>query len=345
MRIQIVSGHGEVSGGEQMLLRIATASAELGHRVVVVGPRWGELREACAEHNLRYHGLPGASRRSYAGYLVRHLLVRRDALVWANGAMPALAATLTPDPLVVHLHQDLSTAQAAATALVRARARALVVPSHNMQQRIPGSVALSNWTRRLAVRAPVPRGDTLTIGFVGRLSLDKGVDLLAVALDEVATALPKHRIRLLIAGDDRFVPQESASQVAFALGAAKAEIVRLGWVDPAEVYRQAHVCVVPSRWAEPFGLVAAEAMAVGCPLVVSDAGALPEVTGADYPFVFRAGDAGQLSETVASVLTQDCSEQTSALRVRWESEYSPDAGRRRLGELLAWIAASASGVL
>ncbi|MEI6624248.1 MAG: glycosyltransferase family 4 protein [Actinomycetes bacterium] len=335
MHIQLVSGHGEVSGGEQMLLRIASASVELGHQVVVVGPEWGELLGDCAERGLKYHSLPGASRRSYGGYLAKHLLVRRGGLVWANGAMPALAASLTPDPLVIHLHQVSSAAQGRAIAVATARARQVVVPSRSMQAAIPGSLVLSNWTRDLPARPQAPRGRELTIGYVGRLSLDKGVDVLANALDDVAAALPEHNLRLLIAGDSRFVPRGSAARVEAALASTRAEVVRLGWVDPTVVYEQASVCVVPSRWAEPFGLVAAEAMAVGSPLVVSDAGALPEVTGRGYPFIFRAGDSRSLSATIIAALSPDSSDQTGALRTRWEAFFSPESGRRRLAAFLA----------
>jgi glycosyltransferase involved in cell wall biosynthesis len=44
----------------------------------------------------------------------------------------------------------------------------------------------------------------------------------------------------------------------------------------AELYSAADVVVVPS-WAEPFGLVIAEAMAAGRPIVASNAGAIPEL--------------------------------------------------------------------
>ena len=42
------------------------------------------------------------------------------------------------------------------------------------------------------------------------------------------------------------------------------------------LYRIADLCVVPSLY-EPFGLVALEAMACGCPCIVADTGGLREV--------------------------------------------------------------------
>ena len=56
----------------------------------------------------------------------------------------------------------------------------------------------------------------------------------------------------------------------------------LGWIGDDvlhSLYRIADVCVVPSIY-EPFGLVALEAMASGCPCIVADTGGLREVVPA-----------------------------------------------------------------
>ena len=47
-----------------------------------------------------------------------------------------------------------------------------------------------------------------------------------------------------------------------------------------EAMTRAAIVVVPSRWNEPFGLTALEAIACGAPLIVSPRGGLPEVAGA-----------------------------------------------------------------
>jgi UDP-glucose:(glucosyl)LPS alpha-1,2-glucosyltransferase len=46
-----------------------------------------------------------------------------------------------------------------------------------------------------------------------------------------------------------------------------------------EAMTRAAIVVVPSRWNEPFGLTALEALACGAPLIVSSRGGLPEVVG------------------------------------------------------------------
>src|SRR4051794_41641320 len=65
----------------------------------------------------------------------------------------------------------------------------------------------------------------------------------------------------------------------------------LGWVGDDLLHalsRVADLCVVPSLY-EPFGLVALEAMASGCPCVVADTGGLRDVVADCAGLRFRAG--------------------------------------------------------
>ena len=70
-----------------------------------------------------------------------------------------------------------------------------------------------------------------------------------------------------------------------------------------ELYSEAELAVVPSLY-EGFSLPAIEAMCSGTPLVATDGGALPEVTGNDGETVFRCrkGDAGDLATTIKRAL-------------------------------------------
>lgn len=93
-----------------------------------------------------------------------------------------------------------------------------------------------------------------------------------------------------------------------------------------ELYSEAELAVVPSLY-EGFSLPAIEAMCSGTPLVATDGGALPEVTGTDGDTVFRciAGDAGSLAQTLASALDQP----EARARVG-------EAGRQRVLERWTW---------
>jgi glycosyltransferase involved in cell wall biosynthesis len=70
--------------------------------------------------------------------------------------------------------------------------------------------------------------------------------------------------------------------------------------DMADLFGRATICVTPSLY-EGFGLPAAEAMACGAPVVVTDGGALPEVVG-DAGVVVPAGDAAALEAAIAALL-------------------------------------------
>jgi glycosyltransferase involved in cell wall biosynthesis len=113
--------------------------------------------------------------------------------------------------------------------------------------------------------------------FVGRLVSDKGADLAIEAL----AALPfvGRPPVLTIVGDG---PERTALQ---CLAAARGVSDRVKFVGPlighelATVLNQHQILVVPSRWNEPFGLVALEGIACGCVVVGSAGGGLPQAIG------------------------------------------------------------------
>ncbi|MGH7469876.1 MAG: glycosyltransferase [Longimicrobiales bacterium] len=115
---------------------------------------------------------------------------------------------------------------------------------------------------------PFPR-DAVVVGFIGRLETRKGVHDLLRAWAMVARSQP--RAHLLIAGR----------------GPLEAEVVeqtrrleRITFVgyqdDAARVIVRCDIVAVPSHW-EGFGLVAAEALALGKPVVATNASSLPEI--------------------------------------------------------------------
>ena len=141
------------------------------------------------------------------------------------------------------------------------------------------------------------------VGYLGRLSPEKGVDLLLEACAKVRDV----DYRCVIAGDG---PARSELQdLAKRLGLEQ-RVVWLGYVDHAEVaelYPRLHVVVVPSRttpsWKEQFGRVVVEALAAEVPVIVSDSGELPRLVGrTEGGWVFPENDADALARRLREVL-------------------------------------------
>ncbi|NLT26480.1 MAG: glycosyltransferase [Microbacteriaceae bacterium] len=238
----------------------------------------------------------------------------------------------------MHLHQEpRGRAQRALARAARAGALAVLVPSEWMATRVPGARPLVNWTADLPAAKPrsaeadAPR----VVGFLGRPSPDKGVDVLAAAIARLDAAEPG-RWRLLLAGEPRFVDAADRARVEEALAPIAHLVDRPGWIDPADYFARVDVATVPSVWGEPFGLVAAESLAAGAPLVVADNGALPEIVG-DAGRIVPPGDAAALAEAVAAAAAQPGDVRAAAqqrARERWRQRFSPAAGRERVAALL-----------
>lgn len=330
--VTLAANNPDLGGGEQMLLRHAEALLELGHGVTVVAPDSPtDVLDGAAAAGAEVVAIRSDGRRDYLRRLRSWDRTERRGLLWCHGLVPAFATTGRPDR-IVHFHQDpRSHAQLIAAAVARRGALVTLVPSSDSATRLRGRRAHANWTTDLP-RRPLTAERPHAVGYLGRLSTDKGVDVLARAVGK----LPG-KPQLLLAGDGRYVSAESALAVDAALSPLADRVVRLGHVPPADLFDQVGVVAFPSVWAEPFGLVVAEAMASGVPFVISDAGALPEVAGRDYPWVARAGNADDLAWVIGRALAAGPDEVravTDRARLRWEKKYSPAAGRERVRQLL-----------
>ena len=333
--VHLAANNADLGGGEQVLVRCAAALVALGRDAVVVAPdRPTDVLDAAASVGARVVAIRADGRRDHLRRLRAWDASERDGLLWCQGLVPALA-TAGHRRRIVHLHQlPRSRAQWAALAVARLGAERVLVPSAFLAGRVRGAEVLANWTDDVDL---VPRGAAARpVGCMGRRATDQGADLVARALAAPALA----DATLAVAGDDRWVPDDQRVPTHDALAALGDRVRRLGRVTPAELFAQVDLAVFPSRVAESFGLVAAEAMAAGVPFVVSDAGALPEVAGPDHPWVARAGDADDLAAVITRALEATPEEVrvvTRRARLRWEDEYSPRAGRQRVARLLAGL--------
>jgi glycosyltransferase involved in cell wall biosynthesis len=130
---------------------------------------------------------------------------------------------------------------------------------------------------------------------------------------------------LKIAGDGPLQPTSRLSNIAF-LG-------RLDRSELSDFYRQSRCVVVPSLCHEAFGLVAAEAMSYGVPVIAADSGALPEVvTGGATGLLFRPGDVDELARKIKQLWTDPelCCSMGVAARRRVSQEFTEDIYYKRL---------------
>ena len=152
-----------------------------------------------------------------------------------------------------------------------------------------------------------PRGERL-IGFAGRLAAEKGIHVLLDALERLLAA--GHNARLLMAGNTETVLGEAAYRrvILGRLGALGDRCRLLGVVEPdlSAFYAACDVLALPSlNRTESFGLVQAEAMLCGTPVVASDLpGVRMAVRWTGFGRVVAPGDAGALAEAIAGVLAE-----------------------------------------
>jgi len=150
--------------------------------------------------------------------------------------------------------------------------------------------------------------------FAGRLSPEKGVT------DAIEIARRAGR-RLLLAGgiyDQTYFTE----QVSPALEANKDTCEYLGQLTQADLWQlmsRASALLLPIAWEEPFGLVAAEALAAGCPTIAYARGALPEIISeGETGWLIPPGDLDAAARAVGQpgALSRD------ACRARAEARFS-----------------------
>ncbi len=114
--------------------------------------------------------------------------------------------------------------------------------------------------------------DTKRVLYVGQLIRGKGVDLLLTAFEQVDKSVC---LDIVGQGNDLGMLQQMISDNP----ALSSRVKIHGWIDPhelIEIYDQAMVTVVPSRWPEPFGMVGLEAMLRRRPVVAFEVGGIPD---------------------------------------------------------------------
>lgn len=151
-------------------------------------------------------------------------------------------------------------------------------------------------------------GSEPTIVFIGRLEWIKGPDVLAVAAGKLAVRHPSARF-VLVGSDTKDAPgatpmldyvqslltPDVRERFTFTGAASRQQVL--------EIVRGATICVIPSRW-EGFSLPAAEAAAVGKPIVISSATGIAEwLHDGESALIVPPADADALAAAIDRLLT------------------------------------------
>lgn len=170
--------------------------------------------------------------------------------------------------------------------------------------------------------APLDPSDCIL--YAGRLSPEKGVDVLLRALVEVP------ELRLKIAGEGE---SEAESRRLTAELGLNGRVDFCGKLPVGELSRLMAACralVLPSVWYENMPLVMLEALAQGRPVVASRIGGLPEIIRqGENGFLFTPGDASALGDSLRRLLTGDQAAFSAAARASAE-RFSADSHLERL---------------
>jgi phosphatidylinositol alpha-mannosyltransferase len=317
----------DVPGGVQEHIRdLAETLMDLGHQVSVITPADDDtvlpayVVSAGRAVPVPYNGSVG---RVAFGFLsasrVRRWLKEGqfDVLHVHEPAAPSLsllAAWSATGPIVatVHIANPRSRLLHAATPIleyvgekISARIAVSEAARTTLVEHLGGdAVLIPNGVnvRRYEKADPLPGwpGPGGALGFLGRMDeARKGLAVLLAAFGILGPQRPG--LRLLIAG-----PGDAEEAMEKVPPALRDRVVLLGQVseeDKVRVYHSVDVFCAPNTGGESFGIVLAEAMAAGAPIVASDLDAFRMVLrGGEAGELFATGDPDALAEAAARLL-------------------------------------------
>ncbi|NMH73625.1 glycosyltransferase family 4 protein [Bacillus sp. RO2] len=134
---------------------------------------------------------------------------------------------------------------------------------------------------RASMRQQHQLGSKKVILFAGRLSANKGADILLRSMEDLSKKFPD--IALVLMGAKGFSDNRMSDYIAYIKSIADRlpiPVITTGFVQPDQIqdwFATADIFVCPSQWEEPLARVHYEAMAAGLPIVTTARGGNPEV--------------------------------------------------------------------
>lgn len=164
--------------------------------------------------------------------------------------------------------------------------------------------------------------------YVGRLSVEKGVDVLLDTWEKLDCAIP-----LKIVGDG---PLSGLVERAIDKFDGIEWLGRRPMPEVHQLMGEAMFLVFPSKWYETFGRVAVEAFAKGTPVIAANIGAISELIDSGRTGIhFRPSDANDLAAKVKWALSNRdrLTLMRQEVRHEFESKYTAAANYKRLQEI------------
>lgn len=171
------------------------------------------------------------------------------------------------------------------------------------------------------------------IVFIGRLSEEKGVDTLLVALKD----LPEIKLKIVGDGPQRqkiaqYLLDHDMNQIKLVGSLVHSEVL--------ECVKKAQFLVLPSKWYEGFPRVLVEAMACGVPSVVSNIGSQQEIIINRYSGLhFEVNNPYHLAEIIAKLWNNpDLLERMGKnARIEYEKKYTPEENYNQLMDIYQFV--------
>jgi glycogen(starch) synthase len=288
----------EIGGLELFCMRLAEAWQERGHACAVITDR----RTTDQLNTLSYRGIPvhetsfepalrGADlprlRRQHEA-CSRLIDEFRPDVIHLNSVLRGAIGFLLQQrrrrrPAVLTLHDHALSLHAKGTGPELVRSADVITAISQSQRKFilgcePGMgdrtrVILNALPAPALAPAPYPPHPRLLV--IGRLVREKGFDLAIRAFAALAPKFPPLTLTVVGEGTEAGALRRLAQETGFP-----ARIHFRGWIDLEEipaVINEHSLVVMPSRWEEPFGLVALQAAHMARPIVAARTGALPEI--------------------------------------------------------------------
>ncbi|MGR6836669.1 glycosyltransferase family 4 protein [Syntrophomonas erecta] len=169
-------------------------------------------------------------------------------------------------------------------------------------------------------KLPIKNKRVNKVVFVGRLSPEKGLDLLLNAWK----ALRTKEVNLVIIGDG---PEEKVLKKQFS---DLNNVEWKGWCNKEQIFKEmatAKFLIMPSRWYETFGLVIIEAFSVGLPVIVPNHAGFPEIVKENETgYLFTPNSIESLKDKLIVAIDLGAEEwqvMSQRARAEYEAKYTP----------------------